>query len=202
MLKPAALAILVILAIPAAQSSAAAAESQARADALANYEAFDRPAPVADIAFSDGEGRPLSLDDFRGRVVLLNLWATWCAPCVHEMPSLDRLEGLRGGPDFEVVAISLDRQGLDAVNAFFAREKIGNLRIYLDRTMKAVATLGARGLPYSLLIDRDGRAVGRAYGAAEWDSPAALDLVDGLLAGDRREEVQETRLEAPGTATR
>src|SRR3546814_14258724 len=80
----------------------------------------DSPRDLPDLQFKDGSGKPVSLADFRGRVVLLNLWATWCGPCREEMPTLDRLQATLGGPDFEVFALSIDRAGIGAVDAFFA----------------------------------------------------------------------------------
>ena len=128
------------------------------------------------LAFADGEGRALSAEVWRGRVVLLNLWATWCIPCVEEMPALDRLQARLGGPEFEVVALALDRQGLAVVKPFVERLKLARLGLYLDPTGAATRTLGARGLPTTLLIDRAGRELGRVEGAADWDG-AALERV-------------------------
>ena len=147
-----------------------------------NFTRLDAPRPVAAFAFTDGDGRKLSLADFRGRVVLLNLWATWCVPCRKEMPSLDRLEARLGGPEFEVVALSIDRQGLGAVRPFFADLKLKALRIYLDRSGKAAGELGAPGVPTSLLIDRRGRELGRVVGRAEWDGPEVEAVIRGYLA--------------------
>ncbi len=143
--------------------------------------AAERSASAPDISFSDAAGNPVALANFRGRVVLLNLWATWCAPCVHELPSLDRLEALRGGAGFQVVALSLDRGGAAAVTPFFESHGIGHLPVYLDARGGALRAFRARGLPTTVLIDRDGREVGRFEGAAEWDSPPALAMIDAYL---------------------
>ncbi len=106
----------------------------------------------------------------RGKVVLLNIWATWCTPCRKEMPTLDRLQTALGGTDFEVVALSIDRR-MDAVRKFFAEIGIQKLAMYLDSSAKATRQLGAVGLPTTLLIDREGREIARLIGPAEWDSP-------------------------------
>jgi thiol-disulfide isomerase/thioredoxin len=121
------------------------------------------------------------LSDFAGRVVLLNLWATWCAPCVREMPTLDRLQAELGGPDFEVVALSSDRAGAAAVEPFFRTHGLSRLGVYLDPQGEATRALGTRGLPTTVLIDREGREVGRLEGVAEWDSPEAKALIRAYI---------------------
>jgi thiol-disulfide isomerase/thioredoxin len=136
-----------------------------------NFILHETPKAIAAIAFEDDQGRPRSLTEFRGKIVLLNIWATWCGPCRREMPSLDRLQGLLGGTDFEVVALSIDRAGLDPVRKFYADVGIRNLAIYVDRSGKATRELGTVGVPATLLIDRDGRELGRLVGPAEWDEP-------------------------------
>lgn len=137
----------------------------------------ERPVPVPDLAFMDGEGRLLSSADFRGRTILLNIWATWCVPCRAEMPALDRLQAELGGPNFEVVALSVDRGGVDAVGAFYDQIGIANLAVYLDPPNTSSRALGVVGIPTTLLIDRDGREIGRAIGPLEWDSSETIDLI-------------------------
>jgi thiol-disulfide isomerase/thioredoxin len=124
------------------------------------------------LAFTDGTGAPRSLADWRGRVVLVNLWATWCAPCVEEMPALDRIAARLGGADFDVVAIAVDRQGDAVVRPFLEKLRLSRLALYLDSSNAVVRVLGAPGLPVSVMLDREGRELGRVLGAAEWDSPA------------------------------
>ncbi|MCA0420293.1 MAG: TlpA family protein disulfide reductase [Proteobacteria bacterium] len=132
----------------------------------------------AAIAFETADGRKLSLAEFRGRFVLLNIWATWCPPCVKEMPSLDRLQAAKGGDTFEVVALSLDRQGLKTVEPFFQRTGIANLAIYLDREARSMSTLKITGLPTTLLIDPTGREIARWAGAKEWDHAATIAEIE------------------------
>jgi len=139
-----------------------------------------RPA-LPELAFEDGLGRARSLRDMRGKVVLLNLWATWCAPCVKEMPSLDRLQAAMAGEDFEVVALSLDRGGRKAVQSFFEKTGIRHLAPYLDPKMTAMKELKPEGLPTTILIDREGREIGRLPGEAEWNSPEARAFLDYFL---------------------
>lgn len=140
------------------------------------------PRPVADVVFEDAAGAKRHVRDFRGRVVLLNLWATWCAPCRAEMPTLDRLQARLGGKDFEVIALSLDRQGAPVVQRFFQEIGVRSLAVYVDRTMGAQDALRAVGVPTTLLIDREGREVGRKLGPAAWDSPEILDIVQRYVA--------------------
>jgi thiol-disulfide isomerase/thioredoxin len=139
------------------------------------------PEPVPEISFEDGEGNPVSLADFRGEVVVLNLWATWCAPCRQEMPSLDRLQAAHGGPNLEVIALSLDRGGVEQVEEFYEEVGVQHLEIYRDPKAAAGRALGALGLPTTVVIDQDGREIGRLLGPAEWDSAEALALLRSLI---------------------
>lgn len=145
------------------------------------FAPLDEPRRLPDIAFTDGDGVKLNLADFRGRVVLLNLWATWCPPCRREMPALDRLQAAFGGPDFEVVALSIDKQGAPAVRDFYRELELQALAIYIDSSGKAPQRLGAIGIPTTLLIDRSNREIGRVVGAAEWDGPEALETIRRYL---------------------
>ncbi len=135
------------------------------------------PRPVPALTFVDAEAAPKSLADFKGRVVLLNIWATWCVPCRAEMPTLDRLQAKLGGPDFQVVALSIDRKGLDAVKPFYAELGLASLGIYVDQSGNAARALGTVGVPTTLLMDREGRELGRKLGPAEWDAPEAVALI-------------------------
>ncbi|MCA8289428.1 TlpA family protein disulfide reductase [Burkholderia vietnamiensis] len=139
-----------------------------------------RPRELGTLRFADDKGTATSLSAFRGRVVLLNVWATWCLPCRDEMPTLDRLQAALGGPSFEVVAVSLDAGGLPAVQAFFREIGVKHLRPYLD-TFHDVAALASTGIPLTLLIDRSGREVGRKLGPATWDDPQMLRLIRRYL---------------------
>lgn len=154
----------------------AAMASRAHAE-IANFAIHPEPKTLPEVAFQDDEGKARTLAAFEGKVVLLNLWATWCAPCRHEMPTLSRLQERLGGPEFEVVALSIDRAGPKVVRAFYAELGVENLALYVDPTMKAMRALAAIGLPTTLLLDRQGREVGRLVGPAEWDSPEAVALV-------------------------
>lgn len=148
---------------------------------LGEFSVHPTPKPTPDIHFTDANGVTRSLADFSGRVVLLNFWATWCAPCVEEMPALDRLQGRLGGPDFAVVAISIDRQGADVVAPFLEKLGIGQLARYFDRSGASMRAFALRGLPTTLLIDEQGREIGRLEGAAHWDSPQAEAFIRHFL---------------------
>lgn len=141
---------------------------------------WSKPRQVPALSFQDDNGKTLSLSDFRGRVVLLNVWATWCPPCREEMPSLDRLNAKRRSPSFEVVALSIDRDTA-AVETFYREVGIKTLQGYFDPGASSAALLGAFAVPATLLIDRNGREIGRALGPAQWDSAAVEALIDEAL---------------------
>ena len=149
---------------------------------IAAFEPLAAPEPAPELAFTDAEGKPAALADFRGRLVLLNLWATWCAPCIAEMPALDRLQAELGGRGLQVVALSLDRGGANVVRPFYGKQGLANLGIWLDPKGQAMKTLKPRGLPTTLLIGRDGQVVGRLEGAADWAGPEGRALVEHYLA--------------------
>ncbi len=137
--------------------------------------------PVPELRFVDGAGASRSLADFHGRFVLLNVWATWCAPCREEMPSLDRLQQALGGPDFEVVALSIDRGGVSVVESFYAELGLRALRVYVDPGAEALTKLGARGIPMTVFVDPSGRELWRVAGPARWDDPEVLARIRGYL---------------------
>jgi thiol-disulfide isomerase/thioredoxin len=149
--------------------------------ALQGFVVHPIPKAVPEIHFQDKDGRTRTLAEFRGKVVLLNIWATWCAPCREEMPTLDRLQAELGGPDFEVVALSIDRGGFDVITKFFAEVGVKHLAMYLDSDMNAASALSAVGLPTSLLIDRDGTEIGRLIGSAKWDAPEMVEFIRSRL---------------------
>ena len=134
------------------------------------------PRLLPEFVFVDGDGRTMNLAQLRGKVVLLNIWATWCPPCRTEMPSLDRLQQQLGSENFEVVALSIDTrdQAVLAIRSFYESIGIRKLRVYLDPRGTAGFDLGTVGVPTTLLLDRKGRELGRMTGAAEWDSAEAI----------------------------
>ncbi len=140
----------------------------------------DAPRPMPDLTFTGPDGKTVKLADFRGRDLLLNLWATWCVPCRQEMPALDRLEAKLGGPDFQVVAVNVDTARLDRPRAFLREIGVKSLAFYADNTANVFEVLkeGGKvlGLPTTILVDKNGCDIGTMAGAAKWDSPDALVL--------------------------
>jgi thiol-disulfide isomerase/thioredoxin len=151
------------------------------AQALGQFIALDPRPPAPALAFTTRSGEPKPLADFRGHLVLVNLWATWCVPCVEEMPALDRLQAKLGAA-LTVLAISEDRRGADLVEPFLTQHGIKNLGIYLDPKSAATDAFGVQGLPTSFLIDGDGRIIGKLEGAAKWDEPAMLSVLQRYIA--------------------
>jgi thiol-disulfide isomerase/thioredoxin len=141
------------------------------------------PIPAPTISVVDLAGNTVSLSDFAGRLVLINLWATWCEPCLREMPSLERMQS-RLGDKITVVAISEDRGGSKTVEPFINKLGLKSFKTYLDPKSDAGRAFKVAGLPTSFLIDREGRVLGRVEGAAEWDSPKLLEVLKAVLGGD------------------
>ncbi|TPG53559.1 TlpA family protein disulfide reductase [Roseomonas nepalensis] len=141
------------------------------------------PKPLPALALTDPEGARREIPFFAGKGIVLNLWATWCPPCVEEMPALDRLAGLVAGDGILVVPASSDRGGRAMVEPFYARTGVRNLGVWLDPNSAATRALGARGLPTTVLIDRQGRERARLEGGAAWDGDALLAEVR-RLCGD------------------
>jgi thiol-disulfide isomerase/thioredoxin len=139
------------------------------------------PAPA--ISFVDLAGNTVSLSEFMGKIVLVNLWATWCEPCLREMPSLERVQS-RLGDKIAVVAISEDRGGSKTVEPFIDKLGLKSVKIYVDPKSAIERALKVRGLPTSFLIDRKGRVLGRVEGAAEWDAPKLLEILRSFLGDD------------------
>jgi thiol-disulfide isomerase/thioredoxin len=166
----------------AAAPAATAGVSKALATGtLAAFLVHPEPKPLPDVAFADGAGKPLKLSDWKGRVVLINLWATWCAPCRKEMPDLAKLQAELGSGEFEVVAISVDRKGAEASSAFLTETGADALKLYVEPTTRIVGELQSAGLPATILVDRQGREVGRLLGPAHWAAPEAFALVRAAL---------------------
>jgi thiol-disulfide isomerase/thioredoxin len=140
---------------------------------------------VPDLAFRDASGKPITLQNWQGRTVLLNLWATWCVPCRKEMPTLDALQNRLGGPAFEVVAVNIDTRDPEKPKAFVKEIGIKNLAYYTDpdaKTFQDLKSIGrAFGLPTTLLIDGHGCELGSIAGPAEWASDDAVKLIKAAL---------------------
>ena len=154
---------------------------------LAALQVASEPRRAEQFTFERDGGAKLTLADFHGRAVLLNLWATWCAPCRVEMPTLDRLQAAKGGPGFEVVAVNVDTARLEKRGAFLDSVGAKTLVRYADPSGDAFETMRkagrALGLPVTLVIDKDGCEVGAVEGGAKWDSAEAQALVEALKGG-------------------
>jgi thiol-disulfide isomerase/thioredoxin len=154
---------------------------------LAALQLSSEPRRAIQVAFERDGGAKLTVADFKGRPILLNLWATWCIPCRAEMPALDRLQAAKGGPGFEVVAVNVDTARLERRAAFLDSVGVKSLTRYADPSGDAFETLHkdgkALGLPVTLVIDKDGCEVGAVEGGAKWDSAEAQALVETLKGG-------------------
>ena len=139
------------------------------------------PLRLPDLAFEDGDGKPRKLSDWRGRTVLVNLWATWCVPCRKEMPALDRLQTRLGGKDFEVVAVNIDTRDPDKPRNFLKEANLTRLSYFSDKKAKVFQDLKAigraLGMPTSVLVDGQGCEIATIAGPAEWASDDAVKLI-------------------------
>lgn len=143
---------------------------------------FKAPTALPEASFNDPAGKPIMLASFKGKIVLVNLWATWCVPCRKELPDLDRLAGELGSDKFEVVAISLDRGAPDKPRKLLDDMKLSRLKLYHDPSARLGFTWKAVGMPVTLLLDREGREIGRLVGPAEWASEDAKRLITAAIA--------------------
>ena len=160
-----------------------------------NFILLDQPTPAPSIPFWGLDGGETGLAAFTGDLVLLNCWATWCAPCIREMPSLDRLQSELAADGLRVVAVSVDRGGQAVIDPFLSELGLRNLTVLMDPKFEGARAFVVRGLPATFLIDRQGRIVGGLEGPAEWDSPEAMELMRYYLngveeTGDRRNASQ------------
>ncbi|WP_305986676.1 TlpA disulfide reductase family protein [Roseibium sp. MMSF_3544] len=179
--------------IASAQSCSAALTAAASAKPFAKGEvaAFipaSQPLDLTELSFKGPDGEPITLADFKDKTVLLNLWATWCAPCRKEMPALDQLQADLGDQSFEVVAVSLDRGGPGKPKDFLEEINVTNLTFYQDSSNDLLQDLRkvsrATGLPTTILLDPEGCEIGTMYGPAEWASGEAKKLIQSARGKD------------------
>jgi len=149
--------------------------------AMAAFVARKTPLDVPDAAFEGPDGAAMSLADLKGKVVLLNIWATWCVPCREEMPQLNALQAELGGDNFEVVAINIDKGGPEKAKAFLDETGATDLAFYADPTAKLFSKLKAVGMPTTLLLNAQGQEMGRLVGPADWASPEAKALIEAAI---------------------
>jgi thiol-disulfide isomerase/thioredoxin len=183
--------VYVTLGRPDNQPEATSAEQpgqQAKASAhplatgtMATFVFKPQPEPLPDLQFVNASGAPMSLSGLKGKVILLNVWATWCAPCREEMPGLDKLQADLGSDKFEVLALAVDKSGIEGARKFLTDIKAEKLGVYADPTAKEGTRLKVIGMPTTILINADGLEVGRLIGPAKWDSEDAKRLIKAQL---------------------
>jgi thiol-disulfide isomerase/thioredoxin len=161
--------------------SAGAALAQSDDIKLGEFIAENPPQPAPAMSFTDMAGNAVSLGDFKGGVTLVNLWATWCQPCLKEMPSLIRFQAKEGAA-LKVIAVSEDMGSPDKVKSFVDKHDLGKLPVYLDPKSAAMHRFELRGLPTSILVGRDGKVLGKIEGEADWDSDKIAAAIKPLLS--------------------
>lgn len=174
---------LMLLAMVAAGSAASDKPGVTERVRLGEFIPVTPPLPAPAISFADLSGNTVSLSEFAGKIILVNLWATWCEPCLREMPSLERMQS-RLGDKITVLAISEDRGGSKIVEPFIGKLGLKSIKTYLDPKSGVERAFEVQGLPTSFLIDREGRVLGRVEGAAEWDSPKLLETLGSFLGSE------------------
>jgi thiol-disulfide isomerase/thioredoxin len=177
-----ALAVLLSAALAAPPAAADMAELEALRDGSLKKLMFSEPKPVTEVGFTDLDGGSHSLADYDGQIVLLNFWATWCAPCRKEMPALDALQAELGGADFQVVTVATGRNSPAGLTRFFADEAIENLPLFTDPKQELARNMAVLGLPVTVLIDRQGNEIARLMGDADWNSDSARAIIAALIA--------------------
>ena len=138
--------------------------------------------PAVTSPFTDADGAQHTLAEYKGKYVLVNIWATWCPPCRKEMPSLDRLQKQKGGDKFEVVTIATGRNTVPAINKFFETANVTSLPILLDPKQTLARSMNVLGLPVSVLLNPEGQEIARLTGGAEWDTDSTLAIIQSLIA--------------------
>ena len=176
------LCIMLILAISGPHSTLEAQNIGPVPKDLQKFKATIQPKPVPTVTFVDGNGINRSLADYRGRGVVMNFWATWCGPCVREMPQLDRLNALIRKDNIDVLTVSEDRNGRALIEKFFQINGLKNLPQLRDPRGQLMRRLAVRGLPTTILINARGFEVGRVVGPVEWDKPQVVAFLRRLLS--------------------
>lgn len=169
------------IALTANAAHAGVAEAEALREGTMKKLIFSDPAPVSDVPFTDPAGTEFRLGDFAGRYLLVNFWATWCSPCLKEMPMLSELQAELGGENFQVVTIATGRNPLPAIDRFFAEIGVDNLPRYRDPRSALARDMGVLGLPITLILDPEGREIARMRGDADWNSESARAIIRALI---------------------
>jgi thiol-disulfide isomerase/thioredoxin len=151
------------------------------AKGLTEYE-HEAPKEIQDIQFYDKNNSIHSLNDYKGKVVLVNFWATWCKPCVHEMPSLSKLEEKLSGLNIEILPVSIDFKGIEVVEEFYKEHNINNLESYLDKNGDSFKNLKLYALPTTIILDKEGMEVARVLGDIDWSTDEVSDYLIKLYS--------------------
>ena len=179
--------VLVALWLVGFSAGSGMAAGEPEAAKLGEFIPAQSPQPAPEISFHDIEGKAVALGDFHGDLVLVNLWATWCQPCIREMPSLVRLQE-KFGPGLTLLAVSEDRGGIKTVQPFLEKLGLDKLKVYIDPKSEVGHAFKVRGLPTTLVISGNGEVLGRVEGAAEWDSPKMLAILRPLVPPSRSDK--------------
>ena len=147
---------------------------------LEDFELSKEKKNIYNLTFKDHKEKEISFSDFKGKILLVNFWATWCAPCIKEMPSLDRLETKING-DFDVIAISVDRDGVEKVTDFFDENKISNLEKFFDIKNSLAKEMNLYGVPTSFFVNKEGDLIGYYQGDMEWDNDTVINFINYLI---------------------
>ena len=178
------LAVAMLIAVPfgaSAEESLKQLDTRADGSRILNMVAHSEARSVPAFKFLDGDGNYLTLADFRGKIVALQFWATWCFPCREELPTVDALQGELGGADFTFIPLSVDRDGSDLVRQYYADNGIVNLSVYIDEGMNAARAMLVNGIPYTILLNREGMEIARVLGDRNWYTPEAIALMRNII---------------------
>ncbi len=175
-------ALYTALALGATPAAADVAKAESLREGTMKKLLFSEPQSVSAETFTDPNGGTFTLEDFEGKHVLVNFWATWCAPCRKEMPQLSELQAEFGGDTFEVVTIATGRNPLPAIDRFFLEIGVDNLPRYLDPQSRLARDMAVLGLPITVILDEEGNEIARMRGDAEWNSDSAKAVI-GALTG-------------------
>lgn len=165
------------------KASVAAGRCADPPETLGNFQTDFAGTPAPEATFTVDDGEPARLADYAGAGVVLNFWATWCAPCIEEMPALDRLSAATDPDALRVLALSADRGGAAVVRRFYARKSLAALPVALDEKSRLAQEYAVRGLPTTILLDADGLEAGRVVGVAEWDHPDTVAFLKACIGG-------------------
>ena len=174
-------AVVLILAISGQLASTEAGKCEGALADIKKFRAAEELKPVSEEPFIVGEDELRTLQSYKGKGIVLNFWATWCAPCIEEMPELLRLKSKVAGDGIEVLAISQDRKDIAKVREFLEVNKLSELGVMLDKRGRLGRKLGVRGLPTTVLIDPQGRDIGRVLGIEKWDSEPVVEALRACL---------------------